>query len=252
MKPIHRLHILPSLPPELSPLWDLTHNLWWTWSPQTIRTLQQIDPETWIASGRDPRRFLSLLKEDQLRTLVEDRGLSERIERVIQSYQRYRDSPSWFQENHAHSALQVAYFSAEFGLSEGLRIYSGGLGVLAGDHLKAASDLGLPLVGMGLLYREGYFRQALNIDGWQMERYPENDFYQMPIEPACSEDGQPVHVAVPFPTESCELACGKHTLAASPSTYSTPTCPKTIQPTEKSPHACTVETPPCAYGRRCC
>ena len=72
MKPIHRLHILPSLPPELSPLWDLTHNLW-TWSPQTIRTLQQIDPETWIASGRDPRRFLSLLKEDQLRTLVEDR-----------------------------------------------------------------------------------------------------------------------------------------------------------------------------------
>jgi len=199
MKPIHRLHILPSLPPELSPLWDLTHNLWWTWSPQTIRTLQQIDPETWIASGRDPRRFLSLLKEDQLRTLVEDRGLSERIERVVQSYQRYRDSPSWFQENHAHSALQVAYFSAEFGLSEGLRIYSGGLGILAGDHLKAASDLGLPLVGMGLLYREGYFRQALNIDGWQMERYPENDFYQMPIEPVCSEDGQPMHVAVPFP-----------------------------------------------------
>ena len=94
--------------------------------------------------------------------------------------------------------MQVAYFSAEFGLTESLRIYSGGLGVLAGDHLKAASDLGIPLVGVGLLYREGYFRQALNADGWQIERNPENDFYQMPVQPVHGRDGGHLTIEVPF------------------------------------------------------
>ena len=197
MKPIHRLNILPSLPEKIAPLWDLAHNLWWTWSAQTIRALQQIDPDTWIASGRDPRRFLSSLTNEQLSTILEDETISAHIGQVLEEYEQYRTGPAWFAEQHGDSTMQVAYFSAEFGLSEGLRIYSGGLGVLAGDHLKAASDLGLPLVGIGLLYREGYFRQALNADGWQMERYPENDFYQMPIEPIHGEGDAPLHVDVP-------------------------------------------------------
>ena len=198
MKPIYRLNVLPSLPEDLTPLWDLAHNLWWTWSSKTIRTLQHIDPETWIACGRDPRRFLASLPNEQLQKLMEDGPLSARIGEVVQEYQHYQQRATWFDQAHSGSALQVAYFSAEFGLSEGLRIYSGGLGILAGDHLKAASDLGLPLVGVGLLYREGYFRQALNADGWQMERYPVNDFYQMPIEPVCDQDGSPLMVQTPL------------------------------------------------------
>ncbi len=198
MKPIHRLNILPSLPEPISPLWDIAHNLWWTWSSHTIRALQQIDPDTWIASGRDPRSFLSSLTNEQLGTLLEDEATSGDIGRVLEEYEQYLNARTWFAEEHGDSAMQVAYFSAEFGLSEGLRIYSGGLGVLAGDHLKAASDLGLPLVGIGLLYREGYFRQALNADGWQMERYPENDFYQMPVEPIYGEDNAPLQIDIPF------------------------------------------------------
>ncbi|MFT5090822.1 MAG: starch phosphorylase [Candidatus Latescibacterota bacterium] len=198
MKPIRRLNVLPSLPEKLAPLWDLAHNLWWTWNPKTIRTLQQLDPETWIASGRDPQRFLASLPTQQLQKIADDETLSGHIAQVLEEFQQYQDAPTWFKSQHADSQMQVAYFSAEFGLSEGLRIYSGGLGVLAGDHLKAASDLGLPLVGVGLLYREGYFRQALNADGWQTERNPENDFYQMPIEPVNGEDGQQQVVEVPY------------------------------------------------------
>jgi len=198
MKPIRHLNVLPSLPEKLAPLWDLAHNLWWTWNPKTIRTLQQLDPDIWIASGRDPQRFLASLPTQQLQKIAEDETLSAHIEQVLEEFKQYQNAQTWFKDQYPDSDMQVAYFSAEFGLSEGLRIYSGGLGVLAGDHLKAASDLGLPLVGVGLLYREGYFRQALNADGWQTERNPENDFYQMPIEPVNGADGEQCVVDVPY------------------------------------------------------
>ena len=133
-----------------------------------------------------------------MQKIVNDETLSGQIEQVLEEFDQYRDAETWFGTQHADSRMQVAYFSAEFGLSEGLRIYSGGLGILAGDHLKAASDLGLPLVGVGLLYREGYFRQALNADGWQTERNPENDFYQMPIDPVKNGDGEQLVIDVPY------------------------------------------------------
>ena len=198
MKPLYRLNIIPSLPEQLTPLWELGHNLWWSWSKETIRTLYQIDPEVWIESQRDPLRFWASLRPDQLDALIADEQLRGRIERVVEQFAGYLSQPTWFGQTHGESPLQVAYFSAEFGLTESLRIYSGGLGVLAGDHLKAASDLGIPLVGVGLLYREGYFRQALNADGWQIERNPENDFYQMPIQPVHGRDGGHLTIEVPF------------------------------------------------------
>ena len=177
MKPLYRLNVIPSLPEPLTPLWDLAYNLWWSWNKETIHTLYQIDPETWIDSERDPLRFLASLKPAQLEALVTDEQLSSRIERIREQFKHYLSPPTWFGGTYGESQLQVAYFSAEFGLTESLRIYSGGLGVLAGDHLKAASDLGVPLVGIGLLYREGYFHQALNADGWQMEQNPENRLF---------------------------------------------------------------------------
>lgn len=198
MKPLYRLNIVPSLPEPLTPLWDLGHNLWWTWSKETIRTLYQIDPKTWTESQRDPLRFWASLRPDQLNALIDDEHLRGRVERVVEQFESYLAQPTWFGQTHGESPLQVAYFSAEFGLTESLRIYSGGLGVLAGDHLKAASDLGVPLVGVGLLYREGYFRQALNADGWQIEQNPENDFFQMPVQPVHARDGAHLTIEVPF------------------------------------------------------
>ena len=198
MKPLYRLNIVPSLPEQLTPLWELGHNLWWTWSKETIRTLYQLDPETWTESQRDPLRFWASLRPDQLDALIADEQLRGRIERVREQFEGYLSDAAWFGQTHGESPLQVAYFSAEFGLTESLRIYSGGLGVLAGDHLKAASDLGVPLVGVGLLYREGYFHQALNADGWQIEQNPENDFYQMPVQPVHARDGEHLTIEVPF------------------------------------------------------
>ena len=198
MKPLYRLNVIPSLPEQLVPLWDLAYNLWWSWNKETIRTLYQLDPAAWVDNERDPLRFLASLDPAQLEALVADKQLSGRIEHILEQFQHYLSHPTWFGETHGDSQLQVAYFSAEFGLTESLRIYSGGLGVLAGDHLKAASDLGVPLVAVGLLYREGYFHQALNADGWQMERNPENDFYQMPVRPVHSDSGEHLTIEVPF------------------------------------------------------
>ena len=199
MKPLSTLHIIPALPEPLSPLWELGHNLWWTWHQATMRTLQQIDPAAWTACGRNPLRFLSALTQEQLQELTRENQISGKIEKIFEQFEQYRSRPTWFARNHGESALKVAYFSAEFGLGECLPIYSGGLGVLAGDVLKSASDLGLPLVGVGLLYRQGYFHQTLNPDGWQVEIYPEHNVDEMPIRPVESPAGQPVIVEVAYP-----------------------------------------------------
>src|SRR5919206_237033 len=120
------------------------------------------------------------------------------MERVEDSLNAYMSSATWFQETYGDLPdFRVAYFSAEFGIHESIPVYSGGLGVLAGDHLKAASDLGLPLMGVSLMYREGYFRQYLNPDGWQQERYPENDFFNLPLIRETDSSGRPVMVSVP-------------------------------------------------------
>ncbi|MEW6755330.1 MAG: alpha-glucan family phosphorylase [Candidatus Latescibacterota bacterium] len=198
MKPISRLHVIPDLPANLTPLWDLAYNLWWTWNQETMRVLQQIDPDAWVACERNPMRFLSSLSQVRLDELARDGALVRRIEHVLTLFERYRARPTWYDQAHADSGLQISYFSAEFGLTESLRIYSGGLGVLAGDHLKSASDLGLPLVGLGLMYRQGYFHQALNPDGWQAEHYPESNPDHMPVRAAARPDGKPLVIEVPF------------------------------------------------------
>src|SRR4029077_21275976 len=113
---------------------------------------------------------------------------------------QYINGKTWFQDNYPNeTGLKVAYFSMEFGIHESVPVYSGGLGVLAGDHLKSASDLGIPLCGVSLMYREGYFRQYLNVDGWQQERYPENDYFNLPLIPETTSDGTPLLVSVRLP-----------------------------------------------------
>ena len=195
MKNVHTYHVVPSIPERLMNLKDLAFNLRWAWDHETIALFRRLDRDLWEATGHNPVLMLGTIEQSRLREAEGDESFLAHLERVHKDYERYMTEPAWFQKAYPeYKDLRIAYFSAEFGLTECLPIYSGGLGILAGDHLKSASELGLPLVGVGLLYQKGYFRQYLNVDGWQQERYPTNDFYNMPLQPVRKEDGRPVFV----------------------------------------------------------
>jgi starch phosphorylase len=197
--------VLPQLPARLQALQKLAYNLWWCWNHEAIALFRRIDSDAWEVVEHSPVKLLGAVDQFRLQQLVEDDGFLAHMDRVEEAFDTYMNSPSWYQETFAPGRngdaadLRVAYFSAEFGLHESVPVYSGGLGVLSGDHLKSASDLGLPLVGVGLMYREGYFRQYLTVDGWQQERYPENDFFHLPLVPETKDDGAPLLVRVPMP-----------------------------------------------------
>ena len=156
-------------------------NLRWSWDARTRDLFRWVDPDAWDATVHDPVRLLGVVSRERLEALAEDPGFMGFLGEVREELQRYLDGDRWFQSRNGSPLRSIAYFSPEFGIAEALPQYSGGLGVLAGDHLKAASDLGLPLVGIGLMYRHGYFRQSLSGDGWQEEVYPDLDPYAMAL-----------------------------------------------------------------------
>ena len=201
MRPMRTFTVVPSLPPRLERLRELAYNLRWSWDFETLELFRRLDIDKWEASGHNPVRMLGMLRQDTLDRVANDESFVSHLNRVAEQFDEYMNSKkTWFRRTHGQSdALVIAYFSMEFGISESLPNYSGGLGVLAGDHLKSASDLGVPLVGVGLLYQEGYFRQYLNADGWQGELYPDNDFYTMPLHLERRRDGSPVVVQVEYP-----------------------------------------------------
>jgi len=181
MKALRSFTVRPTLPAELSALETLAMNLRWAWDNQTRDLFRWVDPEQWDASIHDPVRLLGLVPLEVLDELAADPGFMRFLDEVHTELEGYLSKPRWFQAEGGAALRSVAYFSPEFGIAEALPQYSGGLGVLAGDHLKAASDLGVPLVGVGLFYRHGYFRQELSVDGWQQERYPDLDPYAMAV-----------------------------------------------------------------------
>src|SRR4051812_45348332 len=191
---VRRFTVLPRLPEKLARLSELAHNLWWSWNPDAIILFRRINENLFAALNHNPVKLLGVERQERLNELASDDGFLAHLDRVWDAFETYFKQKSWFDREGAASPrdMKVAYFSAEFGLHESFPIYSGGLGLLAGDHLKSASDLGLPLIGIGLMYREGYFRQYLNVDGWQQERYPENDFYNLPLIPENKSDGTPL------------------------------------------------------------
>ncbi len=191
MKALHSFTVRPRLPDALAGLEDLATNLRWAWDERTRDVFRWVDPDAWELGGHDPVRLLGAVGRERLAQLEADAGFCSFLGEVHDALRRYCERPRWFQGRSASPLRSVAYFSPEFGLAEALPQYSGGLGVLAGDHLKAASDLGVPLVGVGLFYRHGYFRQALNSDGWQQERYPSLDPFAMAVRPV---DGARVSV----------------------------------------------------------
>jgi starch phosphorylase len=199
-RPIRTFTVLPQLPPRLQPLQKLAYNMWWCWNHEAAALFRRIDPDAFEALDHSPVKLLGYVDQARIEQLLHDDGFLAHMDRVEEAFDAYMAAPSWFQEDHADAGpLSIAYFSAEFGIHESVPVYSGGLGVLSGDHLKSASDLGLPLVGVGLMYREGYFRQYLTTDGWQQERYPENDFFNLPLIPETGKDGAPLLVGIPFP-----------------------------------------------------
>ncbi|MBI3794280.1 MAG: alpha-glucan family phosphorylase [Nitrospinae bacterium] len=197
-----RFIIKPSLPEKLKPLSDISYNLWWTWHPDAVNLLRRIDPDLWEKLYHTPTKVLGSISQERLRDLEYDDGFITHMEHVAGELKEYMNESTWFEEFSVESWKKenhIAYFSFEFGLDECLQIYSGGLGVLAGDHLKSASDLGIPIVAVGLAYSHGYFMQYLNRDGWQMEQLPENDFYLLPQKRAKAADGSIIKIEVPFP-----------------------------------------------------
>ncbi|GAB4263864.1 MAG: glycosyltransferase family 1 protein [Deferrisomatales bacterium] len=195
MKNLRTFTVVPHVPDRLQPLLEIAHNLWWVWNPEAVDLFRRVDQELWLDSGHNPVRMLGAVAQETLSRLVADDVFLAHMDRVAQSLGRYLAMPTWAEKAHPEfNGKQVAYFSMEFGLHECLPIYAGGLGILAGDHFKSTSELGLPMVGVGLLYRQGYFHQYLTHDGWQQEFYPENDFYNMPLKPVREDSGAPVRV----------------------------------------------------------
>ncbi|OYN86577.1 alpha-glucan family phosphorylase [Parenemella sanctibonifatiensis] len=198
MRAIRRLTVHPVLPAALEPLKELALNLRWAWHRDTQLLFRAVDPELWDEMGPDPTRLLGRVSPSRLAELAEDTTFVRNVERAARDLEDYLSADLWYQRQARAEALHgIGYFSAEFGITEALPQYSGGLGILAGDHLKAASDLGVPIIGVGLLYREGYFRQSLNASGWQQERYPVLDPHDMPLR-LLLEDGEPVQITVPL------------------------------------------------------
>ena len=189
--------ILPSMPDKIAHLQDLARNIWYAWTPDLISLFRRLDQDMWDACNQNPVQMLARVSQEKLREAAEDESFVAHLERVYGAFNHYMAQKKWFETRYpVCKDATIAYFSCEFGLDVSLPMYSGGLGVLSGDHLKTASDLGIPIVAVGLLYRYGYFQQKLNADGWQNEHYIENDWYTMPVTLEKDAHDKPLQIVI--------------------------------------------------------
>jgi starch phosphorylase len=191
-------YFLPSLPEGLEGLSDLALDLRWSWNHAADQLWRRIAPDLWDRTG-NPWLILQTVAADRLKAMAADAGFRRLVDASIAEHREALEAPGWFQQAYARNKFSIAYFSMEYGLGEALPIYSGGLGILAGDYLKTASDLGVPVTGVGLLYQQGYFRQVIDAHGDQTEFYPYNDPSQLPIMPVRDRNGEWLRVALDFP-----------------------------------------------------
>lgn len=185
--------VKPKLAGPLAPLEELAHNIWISWNFDAVTLFMRLDYDLWLESRQNPARMLGMVPQERYDELLQDDSFLAALAEVVEKFENYKKGETWYK---GPKDNLIAYFSMEYGLDVSLPIYSGGLGILSGDHMKTASDMGLPLVGVGLLYRQGYFRQHLNRDGYQQESYPENDWYNMPVYRCLAADGRPVLISV--------------------------------------------------------
>lgn len=197
MFPYRIVSVTPELPELINRLRDLAYDFWFSWNPVGIEFYRSINPELWREVDHNPVKFLMRVRKEDLDRAAQDEDYLALYKRVFNLYDRYMSQETWFAKKYPeHKEDLIAYFSAEFGLHESHPIYSGGLGLLAGDHCKSASDLGLPFIGVGLLYKQGYFHQRINSMGLQEAEYPHLNFYELPITPVNNPDGSKLDVTV--------------------------------------------------------
>ena len=200
MRAIRRFTVRPVLPPALAALGELAGNLRWSWHPETQDVFAEVDPDLWESTGYDPVKLLGAVGSERFATLAADAGFLERLGAARADLETYLTADRWYQRRGpAGGPRAIAYFSPEFGITAVLPQYSGGLGILAGDHLKASSDLGVPVIGVGLLYRHGYFKQSLSREGWQQETYPVLDPDELPISLLHEPDGSRATISIAMP-----------------------------------------------------
>lgn len=199
MKPVHSFVVSAHLPEKLEALKELAYNYWWCWNTGAKELFLRIDRDIWEEVDHNPALLLNKTPQARFQELAEQADFVSYLEFIYQKFYNYINNETWFDKKLCETDSCIAYFSTEYGINESFPNYSGGLGVLSGDHMKSASDLGLPIVGIGLLYQQGYFRQHLTQHGWQNELYKYNDFYSMPITLMKDENGEPITVSVDLP-----------------------------------------------------
>ena len=207
----NRVTVVPQLPEKISRLTEIANNLWWSWNTEFLKLFQMIDIDLWENVGKNPIKFLKLVNQSKIEEISENSEFLKQYNRVVENFDNYMNSKdTWFNKKYPNNKNDlIAYFSAEYGLDQTLAIYSGGLGILSGDHLKSASDLGVPLVAIGLLYKNGYFNQKINGNGIQETEYNDIDIENLPMESVKDSEGKDVLVALHFPKKKLYLKTWK-------------------------------------------
>ena len=197
----NRITVNPQLPKRIEKLTEISNNLWWSWNTEFLRLLKKMDGDLWEQSGKNPVKFLKHISQERLETMSKDLSFLKEYDKVVANFDGYMNSKNtWFAKKYPEEKNDlIAYFSAEYGIDETMPIYSGGLGILSGDHLKSASDLGIPLVAVGLLYKNGYFNQKINGYGDQETEYKNIDLYDLPITPVKDNKGEDLTIYAKFP-----------------------------------------------------
>ena len=197
---VGKINVISELPDKFKRLNDIAYNLWWSWNPEAIDLYRDIDLDLWEKLGKNPVRFLQEVSQKKLQAKLNDPEFMARLESVVAAYDSYMsDTDTWYANTYKDKTTKrIAYFSAEYGLNEVLPIYSGGLGVLSGDHCKSASDLGLPFTAIGLFYKQGYFSQRINREGWQETCFNNLNLSQLPILPAYNSNGEQAQISISF------------------------------------------------------
>ena len=207
----NKITVNPQLPKRVGELLDIANNLWWAWNSEFLRLFKEIDSDLWETVGKNPVKFLKLVSQDKLEDIAKDEEFLAKYDEVVNHFNSYMQTKeTWFSKNYPNNANDlIAYFSAEYGIDEIIPIYSGGLGILSGDHLKSASDLGLPFVAVGLLYKNGYFNQKIDGYGTQKTEYTNIDLDNLPILPVKDENGEDLIIDVDFPDRKLYLKIWK-------------------------------------------
>ena len=197
----NRITVNPQLPKRIGRITEIANNLWWSWNTEFLRLFKKIDKDLWEKCDKNPVKFLKSVDQEKLEDASKDLSFVREYDKIVENFDNYMNSrDTWFSRKYPDNRNDlIAYFSAEYGLDQTIAIYSGGLGILSGDHLKSASDLGIPLVAVGLLYKNGYFHQVIDAYGNQRPEYKDIDLYDLPITPVKDIDGNDLIIYIKFP-----------------------------------------------------